>query len=436
MKHVVFFFLLIFSSVALFAQNPTENTNQSTVKVRIDSVNRSYAIRDTLDRCYSIFGDFAHGQVGLYESRFDTVSVYLDSFQYFHLRTTEISTFHMFGTSYGDPIPVERLFFHSNKFSNDFHFVGISSARLEISGNQFRSRAYFGSSTFTSSRFPANHFENNVIFRNVNFEDRVIFENSAFRKNLTFVKCNFTGEPYFGRCLAPDTLFLMEVDFSQLTQDVDLGRFESKKSRNGELLKTIVVLDHTNIDKVTMDYSKFKLGFLHDVSYQQKVSVFQQVVKNCRDSGLEDSAVGFDKDLQQLTIIEKFGPMAPFFIWWQDHWSGFGYERVKIFQNTLIHFFILYVLVIAVFPGIVRAYSPVDYRGLNVKSTFTSNQFRHWVARLKVGLIYTALLFFGWKMNHAEVRFHDNFWLSLLVYLIYIVGLIHLAYLAAFILGR
>ena len=155
------------------------------------------------------------------------------------------------------------------------------------------------------------------------------------------------------------------------------------------------------------------------------------MIKKCNDVGFNESVRIFDIDLQKLQISHSWGWAAPAVIWLSEYWWDFGYDKSKAYRNTAIAFGFSFLLLFVFFRYFLSVYSPPQLRlsaGEIPKLGFGS--------RFKIALFYTALLFFSWKMEHEEVKYREHPWGALVIYLVFTVGIIHLAYLAGAILNK
>lgn len=314
-----------------------------------------------------------------------------------------------------------------------------------ITGSTLTGYFSFGRCKFLKeATFSHNTFAGPTSWYYCEFRDNVDFSSSVFRGQLSFTGSKFHLSPSFDRVQLPDTLYFDNVDLTELKSDVYLsnGKLDVLKKSRGEEAKVTIFLDRSNIDKIRLDYSKFRLGFSDSLTHEEKVSIFQQVISKCQSDGLESSARGFDIDLQRMNIRNKYSKLYGFAYivdFFQDYWWGFGYERAKIFRNICIAFAICVLYTFIMFKSITDAYFPTEQLGMSQKRAnsliFTRSKRQFYVARLKLSIYYTALIFFGWKLDFSKVQFLKNYSMSLAVLLIYTVGIVHLAYLAAFVLS-
>ena len=164
--------------------------------------------------------------------------------------------------------------------------------------------------------------------------------------------------------------------------------------------------------------------------------------------GMEESAKGFDIDLKTMKIEYNWTYLAPVFIGFQKYWWNFSYDRNLILGNTFYAFIISFIIFVIGFKQFASAYFPSDQLGLKVDTALSPTLNRTWKPtvkqtvieqvsdRFKITFFYTALIFFGWKMDHSKLKYRTHPWTALVIYLIYIIGLIHLAYLAGFVIAR
>lgn len=317
-------------------------------------------------------------------------------------------------------------YFYKTTFLNYANFEGTTfSGGAQFSGTTFSGGANFAGATFS----------NEANFAETTFTKEANFSRTAFSNEANFSSATFLALPYFTDTELPDSLFFESINlqnvntniFLTLTQADTLRKYSGDTKR-----KCTIFLWHTDVSKLVIDFEKFRLGFNKSVVLDERIGTYQQVIKKCRDMGMEASAQGFDIDLQIMKLQDRWGPVASPFIWFQEYWWNFGYDRDKVFRNTIIAFIISFVLILLGFNRFRSTYFPAEQLGLTATDT-DSKSYRD---KLKITFFYTALIFFGWMMDYSKLNYRDYPWTALVIYLIYVIGLIHLAYLAGFVIAR
>ncbi|ADB42631.1 hypothetical protein Slin_6675 (plasmid) [Spirosoma linguale DSM 74] len=320
---------------------------------------------------------------------------------------------------------------------------------------EFLKSSYFNNSVFykganfsgvifsKTANFSGAQFLDNVDFSDSEFSEIVYLNNAIFPQKLTFNGARFGEVPNFDFAQLPDSLILNNVNLSSIKSNIFFNNMEldSLRKRTGNLnQKCTIFLHHVDFSKIVINFEKFKLGFNESTNYEDRVSQYQQLIKRCQDLGMESSVEGFSIVLQKLKLQQAWGTFAPFFIKFQYYWWNFGFKRSLILRNIIFAFLISFIIFFIGFKKFALVYFPVDQLGLTSKDALILcynrsliNQINN---RFKIVLFYTALIFFGWKMDHSKVNYRAYPWTSILVYLIYVVGLIHIAYLVGFVIDH
>ncbi|WP_192579013.1 pentapeptide repeat-containing protein [Fibrisoma limi] len=341
---------------------------------------------------------------------------------------------------------LQGAIFPNATFLQDASFdIATFSQNADFSQATFSQHANFSQATFSQhANFSGATFLQNADFRYAKFSRNASFYGTTFLRNADFSGTTlFSQNVYFDDAQLPDTLRFESVNMGNEVSAIYLSvaSVDSLRKRTAESTrKCVIFLWHTDVSKLVLNHDKFALGYDEDVNWEDRISTYQQTIKSCRDRGLEASAQGFDIDMQKMKLEYSWGFLAPAIIWFQEYWWNFGYDRSRILQNTFYAFVASFLLFLLGFQRFMNAYFPSDQLGLTASKARVLCYYRspreHWPNRFKIVLFYTALVFFSWKMDHSKVNYRQYPWTSLAVYLVFTIGLIHLAYLAAFVIAR
>ena len=334
--------------------------------------------------------------------------------------------------SFGENYYAEDAFFFQAKFSK-----GVSLTR----GIYFKDANFYGSSFSQKVEFYGSSFKKSANFNNAVFEGEVEFSNITFTGLLSFKKTTFFEPPNFNESQISDSLDFSEVRLQNLKSDIFFNtvRLDSLRKRTGDKKRKCKInLYHTDLSKIVIDYDKFSISFDSLLSNEERISIYQQLIKKCRDLGMESSAQGFDIDLQKIKTLDSWRSLSPLVVWFQTYWWNFGYDRSLIIRNIFLAFLSSFIIFFFGFNHFMKAYFPVEELGLSQSQVrvifYTRSPFSQLKNRTKVVFFYTSLVFFGLKLDHTKVKYRQYPGASIVIYAIYAVGLIHLAYLAAFII--
>ncbi|PKK34678.1 hypothetical protein BWI96_20850 [Siphonobacter sp. SORGH_AS_0500] len=197
--------------------------------------------------------------------------------------------------------------------------------------------------------------------------------------------------------------------------------------------KCLITLSPDNASNVIIDSKLFWIEYDSLFRYDEMLTVYEKVINTCRELNMEESIEGFDIQYQIFKIRHKYGIFGESIVQFQDYWWGFGYKRSNILLNIVWAFLASLLIVFIGYKKVFRAYSPNSDHDTELVIKECTESF---LERFKVVFFYTALVFFSWRVDHARVDYRRYPWIALLIYTIYVIGLIHLAYLAAFVLAK
>jgi hypothetical protein len=309
----------------------------------------------------------------------------------------------------------------------------------EIFSKPFNAESKFRNIFSNGANFSFATFSKDVTFRQTSFIKNLSFRNAVFDKKLSFFNIDFPKYIDFDNAQMPDSLYIWNSNFDSVTSNIFLNnvKLDFLRARSGNnSIRCKLFLKNIDLTKLVIDPSKFLLSFHSNTSYDEKVGVYEQVIKKCKDMGLEESVRGFDIDLQKLRIKHKY-KLSGLLIWLNKYWWNFGYERTKIFKNTICAFAISFLIFFLFLKRFSMAYFPHQLNmSLNKVQKLKNNNFGDISTRFKVSLFYSMLIFFGLKMEHAELKYREYPIRTFLLYLIFVIGIIHLAYLISVILNK
>ena len=348
------------------------------------------------------------------------------------------------------------LSMHNAIFDSSVDFIEsiFRNGGVDFSGCKFNKNVCFSQSTFLGMpNFTETFFGGEVDFRDVIFQNTLeYYQKPLFKKTVfngvssweravlsdttDFSTATFKQIPNFNKTQLPIYLNLSSLNLKDLNAPIrfDLAVTDSLQKRWGEGQKCRVLLNtFSDINKIVLDASKFIIVFEDNMKYDDKIGVFEQVIKKCKEIGFGESTKGFDIELQKLQLRHGYPIIGNFLIWLNDYWWNFGYEKSKIFRNTGIAFLLSFLIFFFQLSDYSRVYFPSQMGMTN--ETASRLPLFSWM-RFRVSLFYTALIFFTWKMEHGEVNYRNYPMKTLIIYTVFTVGIIHLAYLAGAVISR
>ncbi|OZI09193.1 hypothetical protein BWI93_05150 [Siphonobacter sp. BAB-5385] len=269
----------------------------------------------------------------------------------------------------------------------------------------------------------------------INLDFRVI--NGSFKQKWEIISSVFNGKFEVRGCQLPKDIFFNKNTFRNDGYKVNLtyNKTDSLKSNhNGKDInyKCQIHLDVENAGNVIIDSKNFEIKLDSISSYEDGLIIYEKIMNTCKDLGMEESYRDFDVSYQKYRIKHNWLHFSDFMIWFQNYWWGFGYSKSNIITNILYAFVISFFIFFILYKQVFNTYFPNEDH--NVQSIIIDCS-KNLIERFKVVFFYTSIVFFSWKVDHERIDYRKHPWISLLIYAIYTVGIIHLAYLAAFVLA-
>jgi len=294
------------------------------------------------------------------------------------------------------------------------------------------------------------NFENTVFREGANFYKAILPDTMDFR----FVK-NVGREIDFTYCLPPRysnkcLIALADADISKIKLRMDLFKLwfpaDSVFNENSTGIDSIIAkidtsstLDITGIDsaKSVID-TVYKKGIwvIDSLTYDHKVSIYEQLLNKIKDDGLKESYKILDIDYRQFKYEHQrrenqWNVFTPIGHYWNVHWWNYGYNKEKVFWWTFLLLFIFTLLNITCFNKLNESIYPIDFlkrTDYQILSGYNSS-----IYYIICAAMYTAIIFFRLKIsvsNFGKGAIRKHPWLFTYFMLIYVSGLICLGFIA------
>lgn len=314
-------------------------------------------------------------------------------------------------------------------------FQDTFTKNADISYSTFKHWADFSHTKFDSD---ANFISDTI--QNFGLVGASINKDLIFNKT-QFIECAYfnelvlgdTSKLYFLNTSLPDSLFFpniikipSEIDLTQ-ANFTDPVRFDDE----GEYIKHNILFYHTDISKFYFNYQYFNLifdDFKHNIHItgDEKTALFEGVLKNFKDRGQLESYRLLDIEYQKY----KWGRPYFHWLWWVPHyWWNYGYTKELVFFWVFI--FVLAFTTINFF--YLKYLNNKVYKMDFIPSRPTYNFRRR--TRLWLAFLYTCSIFFRFSLNYGRLKF-NKIGSVIYILLIYILGLICIAYMANFIIQK
>ena len=323
---------------------------------------------------------------------------------------------------------LQSTFDSAVSFSN-VHFKGLTN---------FSDVTFRGNATFLCS-----HFHGKVLFISSKFYSYVNFESTHFKYKVDFSGSYFGVKPSFENIILPDTMVFQNVK-SEDVIDLTSGKLDSARSKDSNI-KCKILLEGTDIGKIKINYDLFNLYFTNGASFEQKLSVYEKLLKKFKDEGLLESYKNLDIEYREFKYKHDGDK---FLNWFHKYWWNYGYNKELVLWWSLIVFLIFTFINIFLWEILQKYvyeikfpfYDNEDFEKqktvlAKVKALFRKkNQNLYFVVWLILmftryivnPLIYTAVVFFGIKLSlEGFKKFSVG---TIWIFLIYVVGIFCLAY--------
>jgi uncharacterized protein YjbI with pentapeptide repeats len=346
------------------------------------------------------------------------------------------STVSFSAAKFTSPTGFSSVHFHSNTS----FYTTIFASRARFSDAYFHGRTSFVFARFDSTAdFSSVRFDSTVTFSTAEFHSFVDFSQSEFYSTADFTNARFLTKADFsfaklkGKFVVVNTTLPDFLDFRHITDfpgniDFTFCKLDTAKKRN-PAYRCKIALYGSDISKISINMDLFELwfptdfateyGFKRDyqvdMGYEQKVSVYEKVLKKLQEDGFTESYQRLDIEYQKLKLEHNgLSALARF----QEIWWNFGYNKEKVFRRSgalFLGFFALFLLrfrrlydiytieFLQLDNGILRQFAigPLSTRRLGqFASVLPSEAFRY-VFHV---FVYTLVIFFGVKLDLDKFR--------------------------------
>lgn len=261
--------------------------------------------------------------------------------------------------------------------------------------------------------------------------------NIKIEESLTFRNCNFVGKFRLHQLTLPDTLKIFQVDLSKLEGDFDLHtstNFSSNKIHFVSFWKT-------DISKINIHYENFKLIFPTNerIQFEEKVSVYQDLLNNFTKRGAIQSYEKLDKEFKKFKYTKDgksfFGHILNCVdsIWWD-----YGYNKFLIIRNAVLLYFFFFLINIRLYKSLVQEVYVLDKfakKNEEITRQYQGRPLESLGVELPYIFLYTGYIFWGWKLDMHAISVNR---IGLFSYVLfqYLVGIVCLAYIANLIITK
>jgi hypothetical protein len=286
-------------------------------------------------------------------------------------------------------------------------------------------------------------FKSKVYFKDAEFYGLNEFHTVQFGKFVSFTKINITDSTTFAfiDCVLADTIDFSynpnirnEIDFSPCNFK-DSAYFDFKRQEYRRNKRHLINLYKSDISKFHLDYHHFRLLLKdaatgNDLPRDEAISVYEGLLKNFKDRGQMDSYELLDIEYQQFRDQSFLKLSSRFNKWW---WN-FGYDRGKIFNHTIIILMLLSIINFFFLHKLNKSTGVYYIQQIPTDRPLRNISLSSAIKRLWYSFAYTATIFFLFSLKIESINFKK----IAVIYIIAIhaLGLICLAYIAAYVLHK
>lgn len=316
--------------------------------------------------------------------------------------------------------------------------------RIDIRKAEFKTDVDFDTVLFLKNAdFTYSFFNRDARFEYCQFTDTAHFCMTTFLGDADFSNAVFGHIAYFSgltfgpqsqlsftAAVLPDTLDFSENAVLPLPIELTDAHFTDGKVHH-------IFLNRTNIGMVHFDYKHFKLLFFDPkndttISGEEKESIYREALQNFKSRGQADSYQKLDIEYRHFLAKNSFEWIIDMM---KLSWWNYGYWKWLVFLWAI--FFVM-------------LFSLINYFRLNElnKHVYTIDgilefpklgiqpfSWKRAKTRFWYSMVYTSNIFFRLTLDSKRVQF-SKVRGSLYIFVIYIAGIICLAYMANFVLQK
>ena len=313
-------------------------------------------------------------------------------------------------------------------FKERANFAGtVFQGELIMEGCTFAGDALFINTRFNGySDFLITKFLGYAQFSGSEFNGRTSFSNAIFVRGASFKEVKVMDDLVFS-----NAVFLDDIDFSNVTNiknRIDLTVVNTDTLKDGRKTRRGINLTNSDIAKFKIDYSLFYLKFDSSASFEYRSNAYQSLLNTFKNDGYTESYELLDKEYKKFTYSEK---KAWFTYVLDKYWWDFGYAKHFIFYWIFSLLAIFTFLNFFFYPFLQREVYKINH----IESSFKSSKWIVLLQRLYYSLVYTSVLFFSLSVKLDNLKYKH--WTAVAyIFIIYVLGIICLAYTANFVITK
>lgn len=364
------------------------------------------------------------------------------------------------------------LFYGCTFHEADFSYTNFNGKNTSFGNTKYEQAANFEYSNFSILNFKSAKFDGKANFSNTTFSDTVNFNETIFTDTVTFEsakfqksarlrqihsKClilrnaeingslSFNGASLgsyadlsalkltdkskitFKNCDLPDTLNFSRTDKIYNEIDLQNARFNDTSSEHNGRYHYIYLYD-ADISKFRLDYLHFRLLLTNpetkqELQIDEATPMYEALLKNFSDHGQVKSYEYLDIEYQDY--IWKQNKTFSWFRFVPHYWNFYGYRKGYVFFWAICLFAFFTIINFMILERLNNLYY-VDVIELNPNDKRSKKALN--------AVIYTSMIFFFLKFNFSN--FKKKNLSGLYIVLIYLTGIVCIAYMANFVIQK
>lgn len=460
--------LLLLLHIPFFSFSQREELKSSWLNVNLDQVHLSLfdsimseikkvRLTDTSNNVRFSSWNSKGGNASVWKNKFYSISKYgsfLPSLSFTKIGRSELNFFEMHNLPFLhftkcdiDSLRMNNCNIYSLSVTGKYHYIdftkcnfGILSPKEKIFNSSKNTNLYSIKldATFRSISISSCNFENpcgillnmewpltpqNIYIRYCRFKSRLFMESSSKTSCINLEGSEFKSKVTFPYILS-DTIILTNSIFEE---KVDLFRPNNYR-------RTVLVFNsYFDFNCLIINPDRFDFFIPDAWNYTEKLTTCKNILEKFNKDKYEgDAYKDVDIMYQKIKLTHR---NLEFYIWIQEKWWNFGYNKEYIFKNTLFLFYAFFLINIFLFKNLIRYIYPIE----NIYTEFNHSHdlgiVRRILYRLWLCLVYTFIIFFGLKLEVPKLNL-KKVGLAIYVSLMYLTGLICNGFLLSYIFNK
>lgn len=208
--------------------------------------------------------------------------------------------------------------------------------------------------------------------------------------------------------------------------------------------RTELVVFNSDLENLKIEYDKFCLKFdsSDHSTFEEKVSVYERLIKNFNLRGAYLSSERLDKEFKEFKYKNQSNNLIEAtwgwtLNWIDSVWWDYGYNKYYVLRSSLLFTILFFVINFIYFNKLIKiGYMLPKFQKANLylNSKYRNSQLKLIWKKTPYVIIYTCMIFWGIRLEREKVGI-DNFGIFFYIIVQYVGGLICLAYIANWIIS-